>query len=710
MRRDDRAARPPQRSNSQRRQPSEPRAASRGVAEVHRPTPLSSRGVGDGVGGPSGSVAGNAHYSPSSDAGDPPTSVGSRGRPPPDPGRVGGHAQAEVSSARRSVRGYTSTTASTGAAPASGPIKSARSSSTGAGSRAAVVGAARVISGSGGGDVSRSAVYAFLKVHGLNQYARAFIEGGLSDLDTIAKLSENLALEFLEKLRVYPGHRLRLLRAIDCLRYAHMGAERRDPAQMLEDDAALERLTAKNTELSKEKDETQSEIRRLQIETTSLIDVVRQQDTQLQKARDRIAELEELVQSQTEQVNFLTQQLQMLAEADPNRENELYKSYRDSFFDDWGEAEKLNLAEETVLKAGEETVLSGGTRQGGKPAANKLSISVDESQVSFVEAEYTPKVGIAPAHPQSAMAELGRSHRASRLAASRDAAANAAGIAGRSNLLSSPKANAKLSKSLDSAQVRECLAGFDVDHIIKCLATALHNKIIVNVRKSRPHSAPPDRVLQCAVFLDPACRQRLEETAADGFNNSTVELGSSMISGTFDPLNRIAVRSVPHRWDVYGFLRDVMMNFRLEPEVSIITLFYLERFSEMTGVVLTPDNWQRLAISAMMLASKVWNDESFENIEFAQLCPLYTLEEINTFEGVFLKSVEWRVSVKGSEYAKTYFLLRTLGAKDAADFGLEPINPMRASRLLERCLEKQVEFKERYPADAQEADMMNWTM
>merc|ERR1719263_906805 len=129
----------------------------------------------------------------------------------------------------------------------------------------------------------------------------------------------------------------------------------------------------------------------------------------------------------------------------------------------------------------------------------------------------------------------------------------------------------------------------------------------------------------------------------------------------FHPLNAIAMRSAPNKWDIYGFLRDVMVNFRLEPEVSVVTLVYLTRFVEMSGVALTPDNWQRLTIAAMMLASKVWNDESFENIEFSQLCPLYTLDEINTFERIFLKCVGYNMAVKGSEYAKTYFFIANFG-------------------------------------------------
>jgi len=66
------------------------------------------------------------------------------------------------------------------------------------------------------------------------------------------------------------------------------------------------------------------------------------------------------------------------------------------------------------------------------------------------------------------------------------------------------------------------------------------------------------------------------------------------------------------------------------------------------------------------------------------------------------------MSVKGSEYAKTYFFLRTLGAKDHPEFGLAPLDPVRASRLTERCLEKQVEFRERYMDG--DGTAMNWTM
>lgn len=522
---------------------------------------------------------------------------------------------------------------------------------------------------------TQTPVYSYLKVYGLQQYGRAFVEAGFAELEPVSRLSETEALEFLERLRVYPGHRLRLLRAVDCLRNAAIGAERRDAAQMLEDDAALDRLCAQNEELSKEKYETESENVRLQEEKGSLINVMRAQGSQLQKARDRIAELEDLVRAQTEQVSFLAQQLQIIAEENPSRENDLYRSYRDSFVDDWAAAEKIDLPEGkedlgALLKQRSFTPADFGA----SPLPFRCGSAADDSTAASsppaaaAEVEITPPRGKVPPPPAPNF---------------------------------SPPPRARLAMSLDSANVKECLAKFDVDHIIRCLASALQNKIILSLARPRPHSASPERIQACAIFLEPACKERLLMTS--------VPNDGSLGKTNGDPLNAVAVRTAPGTWDIYGFLRDVMVNFRLEQEVSVITLFYLDRFSSMSGVALTPDNWQRLTIAAMMLASKVWNDESFENYEFAQLCPLYALEEINTFERIFLGCVGYNMAVKTSDYAKTYFLLRTLGAKDAPEFGLAPMDPQRASRLQERCLEKQIEFRERYPEE-DSLKPLAWTM
>eukprot|EP00930_Biecheleria_cincta_P000556 TRINITY_DN10122_c0_g1_i3.p1 TRINITY_DN10122_c0_g1~~TRINITY_DN10122_c0_g1_i3.p1 ORF type:complete len:711 (-),score=114.36 TRINITY_DN10122_c0_g1_i3:137-2269(-) len=657
-----------------------------------------------------------SQVSPSSDCSQPVRSLGRLAQEPPQ--NFVGARDAQGGIARRA-----------GQQPVKGPLsaagavvgsKPARSASTGPGAGRAASNSAR----GGSGEVTKTPVFAYLKVYGLQQYARAFLDGGLTDLESIGRLSETQVLEFLERLRVYPGHRLRLLRSMDCLRHAVLGAERRDAAQMLDDDAALERLCVQKEELSKEKSEAEHESRRLHDENKRLLQVVREQGSQLQKARDRVAELEELVQAQTEQVAFLAQQLQLIAEAGgPERANELYKSYKGSFEDtndaDWKGAKELILPDGAAL------------------------LRSEDAEVDFSKAQSLMVSDSGRAAPNSAPAPTSRNPVGGRFCESPRLRQSQRGpLAG-----FSPPRRAKMAQSLDSAKISECLAGFDVEHVIKCLATALQNQIILAISKANPHTASADRLAVCAIFLEPVCRVKLEEQAARRREQAQVippgdaatpgkgdkgacgsDVGTPLssfpspflsrvsvslelkdsIGKPFDPLNAIAIRSVPNNYDIFGFLRDVMVNFRLEPEVSVVTLVYIERFISLSGITMTPDNWQRLTIAAMMLASKVWNDESFENAEFAQLCPLYTLDEINTFERIFLKCVGYNMSVKGSEYAKTYFLLRTLGAKDSADFTMEPIDNVRASRLQERCLEKQIEFRERYPDDV--ANLMNWTL
>jgi len=274
-------------------------------------------------------------------------------------------------------------------------------------------------------------------------------------------------------------------------------------------------------------------------------------------------------------------------------------------------------------------------------------------------------------------------------------------VAKRKHKVAKP-AVAAVRASLDSAPVRQGVCWrFDVDHILRCLARALQDKVICSVREARPHSAKPDVLEASVIFLDPRTTAALQDAPA--------------VPGQPHPLNDIAVRRVPSSWHMYTFLRDAMVGWKLSPEVAVVTLLYAERFEKVTGVSVTPDNWERLAIACMMLASKVWDDDSYENAEFAQICPLYSVDEINTMERVFLKLVDYKVIVGGAEYASTYFRLRVLGARDQANLQaqmedsepgaravLQPLDNVQTEVLAQRGLLKQNEWREKYHAHLQE--------
>jgi hypothetical protein len=159
----------------------------------------------------------------------------------------------------------------------------------------------------------------------------------------------------------------------------------------------------------------------------------------------------------------------------------------------------------------------------------------------------------------------------------------------------------RLAQSFDSAQITECLAGFDVDKVVRCAALAIQNDIILTVGKPRPHTANAERLSMCSVFMEPAHLEALQKKARarKGDASGSEDLGSPislcsplMSKGEQSPLspssgevssksvdlNTIAVRKAPTQWDIYGFLRDAMVGFRLQPEVSVVMVIYLRRF------------------------------------------------------------------------------------------------------------------------------------
>ena len=96
----------------------------------------------------------------------------------------------------------------------------------------------------------------------------------------------------------------------------------------------------------------------------------------------------------------------------------------------------------------------------------------------------------------------------------------------------------------------------------------------------------------------------------------------------------------------------------MEKEIPIICLVYIERLLIKSGFGLTSSNWRSIILTALIMASKIWDDESFENENFAMVLPTYRTKDLNEMERVFLDFIEYNLYIKGSDYAKYYFILR----------------------------------------------------
>jgi len=141
-----------------------------------------------------------------------------------------------------------------------------------------------------------------------------------------------------------------------------------------------------------------------------------------------------------------------------------------------------------------------------------------------------------------------------------------------------------------------------------------------------------------------------------------------------------AVRDPEHR-HIYRFIRTLFSAAQLTAECAIITLVYIERLLTYAEIDLCPTNWRRVLLGAIMMASKVWDDQAVWNVDYCQILRRCTVEDMNELERQFLECLEFNINVPSSVYAKYYFDLRTLAIANDMQLPLQPLYKERAKKL-----------------------------
>jgi len=70
-------------------------------------------------------------------------------------------------------------------------------------------------------------------------------------------------------------------------------------------------------------------------------------------------------------------------------------------------------------------------------------------------------------------------------------------------------------------------------------------------------------------------------------------------------LNKKMYIPLPDPNIIYEFCANVLISTKMEKEVIIISLIYVERFIFNTGILINSRNWKRLLFTALIIASKV---------------------------------------------------------------------------------------------------------
>jgi len=148
--------------------------------------------------------------------------------------------------------------------------------------------------------------------------------------------------------------------------------------------------------------------------------------------------------------------------------------------------------------------------------------------------------------------------------------------------------------------------------------------------------------------------------------------------------------------ELYYYCKYVIISGRMEKEIPILCLIYLERFFTKTGILMTGKNWKRMTLITLILASKIWDDDSLENVHFPQVMSDITVKEIAGIESVFLQLIDFDLVIRGSEYAKYYFILKTFAEKFKSTLPMGPLTVEEMQKLQNFTIKAESELREKY--------------
>jgi hypothetical protein len=143
--------------------------------------------------------------------------------------------------------------------------------------------------------------------------------------------------------------------------------------------------------------------------------------------------------------------------------------------------------------------------------------------------------------------------------------------------------------------------------------------------------------------------------------------------------------------DVQALFSVIHSESQMEYECMIVVLIYIERLARASNhsVRICSKNWKLVVCTCMMLASKIWDDFSMINRDFAYIIGeknglvKLSLPKLNLLEVLLLKLFNFNVEISADEYknyhAVVQTLIRSAKTKTTPNFHLIPLVSVMSS-------------------------------
>ncbi|XP_010878264.1 cyclin-Y-like protein 1 [Esox lucius] len=236
-----------------------------------------------------------------------------------------------------------------------------------------------------------------------------------------------------------------------------------------------------------------------------------------------------------------------------------------------------------------------------------------------------------------------------------------------------------LSKSQTDVELRDKRKSNHINHVSHTSPGPLCKKysscstiFIDDSTVSQPNLKSTIKCVTLAIYYH--IKNRDSDRTLDIFDEKTHPLSRERVPDDY-------ARMDPEHKLIYRFVRTLFSTAQLTAECAIVTLVYLERLLTYAEIDICPSNWKRIVLGAILLASKVWDDQAVWNVDYCQILKDITVEDMNEMERHFLELLQFNINVPASVYAKYYFDLRSLAKDNNLSFPLEPLSNERAQKL-----------------------------